>query len=178
MLLLATLFQLNAQWDLGATDCASHHAPPIQVHAYDARTYILRENLCATFEAPFMYVLIGSRRALLIDDGDVADPHVMPIAQTVLDLLRATFRFSSSIRTGTWIIARGMPSSPASRTSKSSATTWKASSASTVSRIGLPALQRSTSVVASSMCCRRRATTPRTSRSTTGTRRCCSPGIS
>lgn len=68
-------------------DCAAQHAPPIEVHAYNAQTYILRENLCATFEAPFMYLLIGSTRAMLIDDGDVADPKAMPLAETVLGLL-------------------------------------------------------------------------------------------
>jgi hydroxyacylglutathione hydrolase len=87
MLWFATVLQLNAQWDAGAQDCQSHHAPPIEVHAYDAHTYLLRENLCATSEAPFMYLLIGSTRALLLDDGDVADPQAMPIAQTVLGLL-------------------------------------------------------------------------------------------
>ncbi len=87
MVLFAMMLQLQAHWDEGAKDCASHHAPPIQVQAYDARTFVLRENLCATFEAPFMYVLIGSTRALLIDDGNVADPHAMPLAQTVLGLL-------------------------------------------------------------------------------------------
>jgi glyoxylase-like metal-dependent hydrolase (beta-lactamase superfamily II) len=87
MLLMATVLQLGAHWDAGAKDCPSHHAPPIEVHAYNSRTYILRESLCATFEAPFMYVLIGSTRALLIDDGDVADAHAMPLAHTVLGLL-------------------------------------------------------------------------------------------
>ena len=87
MFLMATLLQLNAHWDVGAKDCQSHRAPPIEVHAVNPQTYILRENLCATFEAPFMYLLIGQTRALLIDDGDVADPHTMPLAQTVLGLL-------------------------------------------------------------------------------------------
>ncbi|HZS60359.1 MAG TPA: MBL fold metallo-hydrolase, partial [Gemmatimonadaceae bacterium] len=87
MIFLAAMLQLGAQWDAGAADCKSHRAPPIEVHAYNPQTYILRENLCATFEAPFMYLLIGSTRALLIDDGDVADPKAMPIAQTVLGLL-------------------------------------------------------------------------------------------
>lgn len=44
-------------------------------------------NLCATFEAPFIYLLIGSKKALLIDTGDVADPYQMPVAKTVMSLL-------------------------------------------------------------------------------------------
>ncbi len=80
---------MNVRWDDGATDCKTSRQPAIQVHAYNPQTFILRENLCATFEAPFMYLLKGSTRALLIDDGDVADPRQMPLARTVMDLLRA-----------------------------------------------------------------------------------------
>ncbi|HTV86923.1 MAG TPA: MBL fold metallo-hydrolase [Dyella sp.] len=78
---------MNVHWNEGATDCSKSPQPPLQVHRYNAQTYILRENPCATFEAPFMYLLIGSRRALLIDTGDVADPRLMPLAKTVMDLL-------------------------------------------------------------------------------------------
>jgi glyoxylase-like metal-dependent hydrolase (beta-lactamase superfamily II) len=78
---------LNVHWDEGAQDCARNSQPPLQVHAYNAQTFIIRENLCATFEAPFMYLLIGSNKALLIDTGDVADPNKMPLAKTVADRL-------------------------------------------------------------------------------------------
>ncbi|HXO63371.1 MAG TPA: MBL fold metallo-hydrolase [Steroidobacteraceae bacterium] len=78
---------LDVHWNAGAQDCGSNPTPPLQVHQYNSRTYILRESLCATFEAPFMYLLIGSRRALLIDTGDVAAASQMPLAQTVLELL-------------------------------------------------------------------------------------------
>jgi glyoxylase-like metal-dependent hydrolase (beta-lactamase superfamily II) len=40
-----------------------------------------------TFEAPFMYLLVGSTRALLIDTGNIADPNVVPLADTVMRLL-------------------------------------------------------------------------------------------
>lgn len=75
---------LDVQWAAGAEDCAANPPPPIQVHRYEAQTFILRENPCATPEAPFIYLLVGSAKALLIDTGDVADPHLMPLAQTVL----------------------------------------------------------------------------------------------
>jgi hydroxyacylglutathione hydrolase len=77
----------SASWNEGAQDCAAHPSPPLEVHQYDAKTFVLREALCATWEAPFMYLLIGDRRALLIDTGDVADPRKMPLAQTVEELL-------------------------------------------------------------------------------------------
>lgn len=78
---------MDVHWNEGAPDCAKNPQPPLQVHPYNQRTFILRQNLCSTFEAPFMYVLIGSQRALLIDTGDVADPNQMPLAKTVLGLL-------------------------------------------------------------------------------------------
>jgi hydroxyacylglutathione hydrolase len=78
---------LDVHWNEGAADCGRSAAPPLQVHPYNARTFILRENLCVTFEAPFMYLLLGSKRALLIDTGDVAEPSRVPLAKTVLNLL-------------------------------------------------------------------------------------------
>lgn len=81
---------LDAQWNEGAANCKTSPQPPLEVHAYNTQTFILRENLCATFEAPFMYLLIGSKKALLIDTGDVADPKLMPLARTVMDLLSGT----------------------------------------------------------------------------------------
>jgi hydroxyacylglutathione hydrolase len=78
---------LDAHWNQGADDCAKTPQPPLQVHRYNAQTFILRESPCATFEAPFMYLLVGSTRALLIDTGDVTDPKQVPLAQTVMSLL-------------------------------------------------------------------------------------------
>jgi hydroxyacylglutathione hydrolase len=78
---------MNVHWDEGAADCSKSTQPRLQVHPYNGRTFILRENLCATFEAPFLYLLVGSAKALLIDTGDIADPKQMPLAKTVLDLL-------------------------------------------------------------------------------------------
>jgi hydroxyacylglutathione hydrolase len=78
---------MQVQWNEGAADCSRTPQPPLQVHRYNAQTYILRESPCATYEAPFMYLLIGAHRALLIDTGDVADPGQMPLARTVMGLL-------------------------------------------------------------------------------------------
>lgn len=78
---------MDVHWDEGSPDCAKHPQPPLQVHSYNSQTFLLRENLCSTFEAPFMYLLVGSTKALLIDTGDVADPQAMPLAATVMGLL-------------------------------------------------------------------------------------------
>jgi len=100
---------MEVHWNAGAADCATNPQPPIQVHAYNAQIFILRENPCATLEAPFMYLLLGSAKALLIDSGDVADARQMPLAQTVTALLPQVgprkYRCSWCIRTVIWIIA-------------------------------------------------------------------------
>jgi len=78
---------MQVQWDAGAEACPARQPNPIQVHRYNLRTIILREKLCSTWEAPFMYLLIGGNRALLIDTGDVADPNLMPLETLVMSLL-------------------------------------------------------------------------------------------
>jgi hydroxyacylglutathione hydrolase len=78
---------MNVRWTAGATDCQASAQPLLQVHAYNSRTFILRQNPCADSEANFIYLLIGGDRALLIDTGAVADPAKMPLASTVLELL-------------------------------------------------------------------------------------------
>jgi len=78
---------MDVHWNEGSPDCAKNPQPAVQVHQYSTGTFILRENLCTTFEAPFMYLLVGSTKALLIDSGDIADPSVVPLAETVMRLL-------------------------------------------------------------------------------------------
>ena len=78
---------MDVRWSEGAPDCTASTAPLLQIHRYNDTTYILRQELCATFEAPFLYLLIGSSRALLVDTGDVSDAKAMPLADTVQKLL-------------------------------------------------------------------------------------------
>jgi glyoxylase-like metal-dependent hydrolase (beta-lactamase superfamily II) len=78
---------MDVEWNEGSKDCTKDPQPPIQVHRYNAQTFILRENLCATYEAPFIYLLVGKNKALLIDTGAVADAKAMPLARTVTSLL-------------------------------------------------------------------------------------------
>jgi hydroxyacylglutathione hydrolase len=79
---------LALRWDGGAQTCTPASAStPIQVHRYNAQTFVLRETLCATWEAPFLYLLVGSKQALLIDTGDIADPKLMPVEAAVMNLL-------------------------------------------------------------------------------------------
>ncbi|WP_130385816.1 MBL fold metallo-hydrolase [Kribbella sp. VKM Ac-2569] len=54
-----------SHWDDG-TDPSS---PDHQVHWYDERTAIIRQSLRTNFEGPFLYLLLGEERALLLDTG-------------------------------------------------------------------------------------------------------------
>ena len=78
---------LDVHWNEGAKDCAATPQPPLQIHAYEPQTLILRHSPCADFEANFLYLLIGTQKALLIDTGAVTDPNRMPLAKTVMQLL-------------------------------------------------------------------------------------------
>lgn len=55
-----------APWNSGL----SADEPRFQVQAIDEHTFVIRQSIRATFEAPFLYLLIGRERALLIDTGD------------------------------------------------------------------------------------------------------------
>ncbi len=60
---------LAVTWMHGSANCPQNADPEVQVHAYNATTYIIRQNKCRTFEAPFIYVLIGTQSALVLDSG-------------------------------------------------------------------------------------------------------------
>lgn len=60
---------LEVSWMHGSADCNQNTDPEIQIHAYNPTTYLIRQNKCRTFEAPFVYLLIGSQSALSLDTG-------------------------------------------------------------------------------------------------------------
>jgi hydroxyacylglutathione hydrolase len=65
---------LQVSWMHGSADCAQNTDPEVQVHRYNATTHIIRQNKCKTFEAPFVYVLVGTTSALVLDTGATATP--------------------------------------------------------------------------------------------------------
>lgn len=54
---------LQVSWIHGSASCAQDLDPEVQVHTYNATTHIIRQNKCRTFEAPFIYVLLGATSA-------------------------------------------------------------------------------------------------------------------
>src|SRR5947208_258343 len=65
---------LDVRWIHGSAAAKYNTDPDIQVHACDEHTYILRQNKAVHYEAPFMFLLFGSSRALLLDTGATAYP--------------------------------------------------------------------------------------------------------
>ena len=82
-----TDLDLDVSWVHGARsqdpDDLAAAGPPIQVHSLDAHTYVLRQNKTVHFEGPFLYLLLGADRALLLDTGATADPAAFPLRDTV-----------------------------------------------------------------------------------------------
>ncbi len=62
----AANYGFPAMW-IDGTACATE--PKVQVWKFDDNTFILRQSLCTNFEGPFMYLLLGADKALLVDTG-------------------------------------------------------------------------------------------------------------
>jgi hydroxyacylglutathione hydrolase len=89
--------EMNVAWIHGAPDCSQTTDGPIQVHRFDADTFILRQSKCSepgtparpgpSFEAPFLYLVFGESIALLLDSGASRSPAVFPIQSTIDGLI-------------------------------------------------------------------------------------------
>jgi len=77
----------DVQWVHGAPRKRAAAEPPIQVHRHDPHSYVLRQSKTLSFEAPFMFLLLGNDRALLLDTGATADRARFPLRDTVDDLI-------------------------------------------------------------------------------------------
>jgi hydroxyacylglutathione hydrolase len=58
---------LPASWYAGDSSCAGR--PNFRVHAYNEDFYILRQAACTNYEKPFLYLVFGDERVLLLDTG-------------------------------------------------------------------------------------------------------------
>jgi len=82
--LLASLQQ--KQWIHGSQDCKTNKDPAIEVFQYDESSYVLRQNKCLSYEAPFIYVLIGDEKILVVDTGATEDVKEFPLYKTIQSL--------------------------------------------------------------------------------------------
>lgn len=58
---------LPKAWILGGPKCVE--IPEFQVHEYNEDFYILRQSGCSNYEKPFLYLLFGKEKVLLLDTG-------------------------------------------------------------------------------------------------------------
>jgi glyoxylase-like metal-dependent hydrolase (beta-lactamase superfamily II) len=78
-----TDLDLDVRWYTGTQARRGDAAPPIQVHRAAEHTAILRQSIADNFEAPFIYLLFGEERALLLDTGATSDATRFPLRETV-----------------------------------------------------------------------------------------------
>ena len=84
---------LRFTWIHGSVSAKANTDVRIQVHRYNVHTYILRQNPAIHWEAPFMYLLMGNERAVLLDTGATEEEEFFPLRKTVDKVLR---RWSSA----------------------------------------------------------------------------------
>lgn len=83
------LVDLNTQaWIHGSGNCDTNTDPSIQVVQYNANTWILRQNKCLNYEAPFMFLFIGQEKALLMDTGATKEAESFPLYNTVNKIIQ------------------------------------------------------------------------------------------
>jgi glyoxylase-like metal-dependent hydrolase (beta-lactamase superfamily II) len=77
-------------------DGVSEAEPQMQVQAYDSDTFVIRQSIRTNFEGPFLYLLFGRDRALLLDTG-AGGLQIRPTIEHVIT---------------DWLAAHGRPSIP------------------------------------------------------------------
>ena len=71
------------QWRVSGPDC--QEVPDWQVHEYNPDFYILRESGCTNYEKPFLYLIFGAQRAMLVDTG-AGSPDPKSVVDRVMSL--------------------------------------------------------------------------------------------
>lgn len=75
------------KWAHGAADCDLNQQPAIDILQLDDSSFILRQNKCLHYEAPFIYLFMGQHTAFLQDTGATAISDKFPLYDTVLALM-------------------------------------------------------------------------------------------
>jgi hydroxyacylglutathione hydrolase len=71
----------------GSSDCVKNTDEPIEVIKFNENTWILRQNKCVNYEAPFMFLFLGSKKALLMDTGATKEEDKFPLYLTIRKLI-------------------------------------------------------------------------------------------
>ena len=75
------------KWIHGTDNCKENTDLPIQVVRYNYNTWILRQNKCVHYEAPFLFLFMGKKKALLMDTGATENETAFPLFKTVTKLV-------------------------------------------------------------------------------------------
>lgn len=75
--------RLGFRWTYGSNVAAKNRDPRVQIVQYNEDSFVLRQNVCVHWEAPFTYLLFGNDTALLIDTGATANASHYPLRETV-----------------------------------------------------------------------------------------------
>lgn len=78
---------LEVEWIHGSPSAKHNTDPDIQVHEYNADTVILRQSMAIDYEAPFIFLLFGNDRALLLDTGATESADWFPLRRIVDGLI-------------------------------------------------------------------------------------------
>ena len=89
---------MNVNWIHGSSNCSQNTDPPIQVHRFNDNTYILRQNKCINYEAPFIYLFFGTTRVFMQDTGATSSAITFPIRATVQTII------------ANWLVEHQLPS--------------------------------------------------------------------
>lgn len=80
---------LDVQWIHGSPSSKHNTDPDLQTYWYDENTVILRQNKAIDYEAPFLFLLFGQERAVLLDTGATASPEFFPLRRVVDALIES-----------------------------------------------------------------------------------------
>jgi glyoxylase-like metal-dependent hydrolase (beta-lactamase superfamily II) len=70
-------------WITGGPNCLE--VPDWQIHEYNPSFYILRQSGCTHYEKPFLYLIFGRERALLVDTGAGASDSARVVRRIVAE---------------------------------------------------------------------------------------------
>jgi glyoxylase-like metal-dependent hydrolase (beta-lactamase superfamily II) len=87
--------ELPSAWITGGPNCLT--VPAWQIHQYNASFYILRESGCTNYEKPFLYLIFGRDRALLVDTGAGASDAAVVTQRLIAGWLKSQKRESIAL---------------------------------------------------------------------------------
>lgn len=67
------------QWIHGSQDCEMNQDPAIDILRVNRDTFVLRQNKCINYEAPFIYLLFGQHTLFVQDTGATRSAEEFPI---------------------------------------------------------------------------------------------------